>query len=79
MICSLQNFNPRSREGSDQRPIRYTWRGNDFNPRSREGSDYCTAILSGHHRYFNPRSREGSDVLSDVAKVLGVQFQSTLP
>ena len=37
---SMENFNPRSREGSDSdRPVRYRCTERDFNPRSREGSD----------------------------------------
>ena len=55
------NFNPRSREGSDDsysdvRPA-YT----DFNPRSREGSDLSDLPVRSGRQYFNPRSREGSD------------------
>ena len=38
--AQLNNFNPRSREGSDRRKTPAgCWEG-DFNPRSREGSDY---------------------------------------
>ena len=38
--CSARaNFNPRSREGSDDWPYLQIHSGNDFNPRSREGSD----------------------------------------
>ena len=39
-INNLADFNPRSREGSDQAGERQADRGADFNPRSREGSDY---------------------------------------
>ena len=46
------NFNPRSREGSD-----------NFNPRSREGSDDKSEVIKEKHYDFNPRSREGSDAL----------------
>ena len=55
------DFNPRSREGSDGLVIMLLGLMLNFNPRSREGSD-----SPGHHRqekpkHFNPRSREGSD------------------
>ena len=36
---SCDNFNPRSREGSDHHGSDRVWRNQDFNPRSREGSD----------------------------------------
>ena len=35
----MENFNPRSREGSDRRLWRQRGRSLNFNPRSREGSD----------------------------------------
>ncbi|EFE11182.1 hypothetical protein CLOM621_08655 [Clostridium sp. M62/1] len=35
----IQNFNPRSREGSDAKMCYNSIIGTDFNPRSREGSD----------------------------------------
>ena len=35
----MEYFNPRSREGSDQRREPVPYYGRDFNPRSREGSD----------------------------------------
>ena len=36
---NMEYFNPRSREGSDQRREPVPYYGRDFNPRSREGSD----------------------------------------
>ena len=57
----LVDFNPRSREGSDN--FRFGLRDFfvHFNPRSREGSDdYSSMDLEELHN-FNPRSREGSD------------------
>ena len=61
-IQFVSNFNPRSREGSDQHPRKSYSYVPDFNPRSREGSD-TGAVLSGSVLCnFNPRSREGSDI-----------------
>ena len=39
LINPMENFNPRSREGSDCDPIIKKYVDGDFNPRSREGSD----------------------------------------
>ncbi len=36
-----KNFNPRSREGSDEAYNKKVTEANNFNPRSREGSDKC--------------------------------------
>ena len=50
----LQDFNPRSREGSDPSPPSCTFLPSHFNPRSREGSDarqqqaITRAIISIH-------------------------------
>ena len=55
------NFNPRSREGSDDFlgvTLKFV---SDFNPRSREGSDWRPSVRQMELRDFNPRSREGSD------------------
>ena len=74
------DFNPRSREGSDQLfvPI-LPCSAHYFNPRSREGSDQMHRLRFCHYRYFNPRSREGSDTaVSDIPRPTE-QFQSTLP
>ena len=57
--CS--NFNPRSREGSDDYKQEEVNMGIDFNPRSREGSDNTTQSPVCIIWDFNPRSREGSD------------------
>ena len=38
-LQSLQNFNPRSREGSDKKQAQPQNQADNFNPRSREGSD----------------------------------------
>ena len=66
--CRLQaasqrccDFNPRSREGSDQVHLYSRLETPDFNPRSREGSDSKMLLIMPPPWYFNPRSREGSD------------------
>ena len=59
-----RNFNPRSREGSDNK---LEWQLPcmlDFNPRSREGSDVRGKASDPAYPDFNPRSREGSDNLA---------------
>ena len=55
------DFNPRSREGSDRQPLLYFPPMYNFNPRSREGSDVLLVGSRPEESYFNPRSREGSD------------------
>ena len=55
------NFNPRSREGSDQALQIHPHHQSYFNPRSREGSDVWLPCKIFFRTYFNPRSREGSD------------------
>ena len=68
-IPNLSNFNPRSREGSDNAQ---TWVSRTriyFNPRSREGSDASKTSTKSPSMYFNPRSREGSDPLLSVHSI----------
>ena len=51
-------FNPRSREGSDQRPGPLGHTARNFNPRSREGSDVInigTFYLMGQFQSTLPR------------------------
>ena len=55
------DFNPRSREGSDHIKSITVGCVIDFNPRSREGSDIVYINYITGQLYFNPRSREGSD------------------
>ena len=57
----MQNFNPRSREGSDDYRDVIALKSRNFNPRSREGSDHDSRWAYGSLLDFNPRSREGSD------------------
>ena len=59
--CSIQDFNPRSREGSDDHISIHASRICYFNPRSREGSDGLSRGKNKRWLHFNPRSREGSD------------------
>ena len=79
LLFSINNFNPRSREGSDWRAGEYCKLISHFNPRSREGSDRIFSIPSNSYFYFNPRSREGSDGTTEINKPVLKQFQSTLP
>ena len=75
----LVDFNPRSREGSDDKSGIVTAVSSDFNPRSREGSDSTERASLSMSFYFNPRSREGSDKKAISLDVGKTQFQSTLP
>ena len=76
----LQDFNPRSREGSDvQSPAQQSVNQANFNPRSREGSDISNSCCFQGNGHFNPRSREGSDLNKGWKPILLVLFQSTLP
>ena len=63
------NFNPRSREGSDNTDAAKEAAEEYFNPRSREGSDEHYQNRRRSRRNFNPRSREGSDILTSVAGI----------
>ena len=75
----VKNFNPRSREGSDDVTGTEHIILSDFNPRSREGSDFSNPTFFTGLVYFNPRSREGSDSLGSRALTSSPTFQSTLP
>ena len=69
-MSDLINFNPRSREGSDNTEmVRANLEGN-FNPRSREGSDRREADRPHGAGDFNPRSREGSDTAAVQIKAI---------
>ena len=79
LISGVDDFNPRSREGSDIFFDMIIISFCNFNPRSREGSD-----KRGTQHYdwvgdFNPRSREGSDANKFVPTFSTSQFQSALP
>ena len=78
-LAQAQDFNPRSRKGSDRvlgvlQQVRA-----DFNPRSRKGSDCCHGSDHSGADYFNPRSRKGSDKLAMAFSRISLTFQSTLP
>ena len=48
-ICEVKNFNPRSREGSDDMSVHKVRYHLNFNPRSREGSDLEDFVKSTIH------------------------------
>ena len=73
------DFNPRSREGSDQLPGALCSDTRNFNPRSREGSDWYDHASHTGLCHFNPRSREGSDIDGPLTSREFHEFQSTLP
>ena len=84
MFCpyhfSTQNFNPRSREGSDTKLEGLLTKHFAFQstlPRRERRS--AQVFIVGVQRNFNPRSREGSDVCTLVSMVVAKSFQSTLP
>ncbi len=59
---TVMDFNPRSREGSDERTLLHTmlsW-GISIHAPAR-GATTRSGSLTGSNKDFNPRSREGSD------------------
>ena len=54
-------FNPRLREGGDNRMDGLMHWKRGFNPRLREGGDCLETSWSGTQKGFNPRLREGGD------------------
>ena len=56
-----EDFNPRSRVGSDKKGVNLASILWNFNPRSRVGSDYISKQFDYRADDFNPRSRVGSD------------------
>ena len=64
--CDCIDFNPRSREGSDDAREGRAGMSRNFNPRSREGSDPQMQPQFLGIQDFNPRSREGSDSSSFI-------------
>ena len=78
---SRSNFNPRSREGSDEprTPLSESYLL-DFNPRSREGSDLPNVIKGKLIIYISIHApAKGATRLTLVYCVGGGLFQSTLP
>ena len=57
----MEDFNPRSRGGSDYGDFDRLYQMIDFNPRSRGGSDSLRSSSAPVFQNFNPRSRGGSD------------------
>ncbi len=78
-LSGSDDFNPRSRTGSDPRPRAAEALLSDFNPRSRTGSDSASANIQTYSWHFNPRSRTGSDRDQPDFKIRQCPFQSTLP
>ena len=71
---TIDDFNPRSRMGSDWMLwIRHP-RSQYFNPRSRMGSDLPGTRSSSRRTNFNPRSRMGSDRRSAKSCVICPNF-----
>ena len=60
-LPDVDDFNPRSHEGSDSATRGGSSWFYDFNPRSHEGSDKSKCAYKIAYIYFNPRSHEGSD------------------
>ena len=65
LISGVDDFNPRSREGSDIFFDMIIISFCNFNPRSREGSDTSGTLHYDWVGDFNPRSREGSDAVKE--------------
>ena len=74
-----ENFNPRSRMGSDRIAAANARSQGNFNPRSRMGSDEISENATLRKQYFNPRSRMGSDDQFRGVCMTEAVFQSTLP
>ena len=73
-----QNFNPRSREGSDITIYRIAHRRSHFNPRSREGSDEIWQCKDGRSDISIHAPAKGA-TQSSLCRLLASSFQSTLP
>ena len=78
MIKTERDFNPHSREGSDETIKDSHKSAINFNPHSREGSDGALDEKKGKQKDFNPHSREGSDA-TYISQMFENLFQSTLP
>ena len=60
-ICAERYFNPRSREGSDQKSLCICWACPEFQSTLPRRERRYSILSSCPFVYFNPRSREGSD------------------
>ena len=61
-VVLSDDFNPRSRKGSDILWLYHQPQPDYFNPRSRKGSDNRYNEDTEQIKNFNPRSRKGSDL-----------------
>ena len=75
---ALENFNPRSREGSDTAMIMIIVSTIYFNPRSREGSDSEIDQLLDLVKISIRAPARGATSLP-MAAIVALQFQSALP
>ena len=74
MPLKSECFNPRAREGRDDRSGRHRHAGVCFNPRAREGRDYDSWISSISPYRFNPRAREGRDTDATIWQPFALRF-----
>ena len=72
-------FNPRSREGSDEKQKAEIAVLKAFQSTLPRGERPCKEMKRAHWKNFNPRSREGSDDNLVIISKNGKEFQSTLP
>ena len=74
-----RHFNPRTRMGCDQRPLRRSRAAFDFNPRTRMGCDQSIHNGWMNPNDFNPRTRMGCDFAGRSSRAGDILFQSTHP
>ena len=74
-----QNFNPRSREGSDRLVRQKLFFGLYFNPRSREGSDTLILCVAYPYIVFQSTLPRGERLRNVFPLYIARLFQSTLP
>ena len=72
-------FNPRSREGSDEKILGRRFRYDISIHAPAKGATVRRRLERWGLVYFNPRSREGSDRHLDTVGIHWIRFQSTLP
>ena len=79
-VCRLQDFNPRSRGGSDSSGSTIAGTAPDFNPRSRGGSDEVFEEFINSMEYISIHApAEGATAGLAFVNGRGAEFQSTLP
>ena len=79
-VPGLDNFNPRSHEGSDTGEIlEITITITISIHAPTRGATHFVHTLCFCSIYFNPRSHEGSDLTSTFQSITVQKFQSTLP